>query len=401
MCQPDATQSRGRSRLREHVRQRDAGRRAEPDHRAAEADGVGEEAPVVAALPERQRGERDVVEDGRDEAEAERRPATTPPAAPRPASSRPRARALSRKTLPLTRTGTHPPVGTRQRRPTAMSASQTARPMHRQAVEPGAEVEVGDDVRGQRRDEDGDDGDHAHRGRSRTPPGASLTIGWRACCCARREHAEDQQRRNRRRCRPRRPGSGRMPAIHIMVVVVSPTTLPEPPRVGGRDDGGEVADVQPAAEERGRHRAADHRGRDVVEEARQHEHQRSASRSRPSSRRAGSEAAGAGSGSPRNDGRGARSRRAGQQVGDEHPLDGEVMDEAGQPGLAMKGRERDLVDGDDRKPMTAMRRVCRWATAMPTRTAAKRRKSTGMPATTGTEFKRSASAGRAERHDGM
>jgi hypothetical protein len=41
--------------------------------RAAEADRVGEEAPVVAALLQRQRGERDVVEHRGDEAEAERR----------------------------------------------------------------------------------------------------------------------------------------------------------------------------------------------------------------------------------------------------------------------------------------------------------------------------------------
>ena len=59
--------------LGEHVGHRHAGRRAEPDHRAAEADRVGEHAPVVAALPKRQRGERDVVEHRRDEAEAEGR----------------------------------------------------------------------------------------------------------------------------------------------------------------------------------------------------------------------------------------------------------------------------------------------------------------------------------------
>ena len=34
-----------------------------------------------------------------------------------------------------------------------------------------------------------------------------------------------------------------MPSIHIMVVVVSPTTLPEPPAFGRRDDGRQVAHV--------------------------------------------------------------------------------------------------------------------------------------------------------------
>src|SRR5687768_3894780 len=62
-----------RFRLRIHVRERYAGRGAEPDHRAAEAHRVGEQSPVVAALLERERGERNVVEHRRDEAQRERR----------------------------------------------------------------------------------------------------------------------------------------------------------------------------------------------------------------------------------------------------------------------------------------------------------------------------------------
>ena len=77
-----------RFRLRIHVGQRDAGRRAEPDHRAAEADRIGEIAPVVAALLQGERGERDVVEHRRDEAEARARSARTRAAVARPASSR-------------------------------------------------------------------------------------------------------------------------------------------------------------------------------------------------------------------------------------------------------------------------------------------------------------------------
>ena len=46
---------------------------------------------------------------------------------------------------------------------------------------------------------------------------------------------------------------GLTPSIHIMVVVVSPTTLPEPPGIGGRDDGGQVADVHLAPEHPLRH----------------------------------------------------------------------------------------------------------------------------------------------------
>src|SRR5207248_10538872 len=56
--------------LRVHVGERHPRRRAEPDHRAAEAYGVRQVAPVVAALLERERGERNVVEHRGAEAEA-------------------------------------------------------------------------------------------------------------------------------------------------------------------------------------------------------------------------------------------------------------------------------------------------------------------------------------------
>src|SRR6266496_5676921 len=51
-----------RPRFRIHVGEGHARARAEPDHRSAEAHGVGEVAPVVAALLERQSREWDVVE---------------------------------------------------------------------------------------------------------------------------------------------------------------------------------------------------------------------------------------------------------------------------------------------------------------------------------------------------
>ena len=88
------------ARLRKQVGDRDARGRAEPDHRAAEADRVGEHAPVVAALLQRELGERDVVEHGRDEARARAPWATTPPAAARPASSTPRAPATAGRSCP-------------------------------------------------------------------------------------------------------------------------------------------------------------------------------------------------------------------------------------------------------------------------------------------------------------
>ena len=50
-----------------------AGGRSEPDHRAAEADGVSEEAPVVASLVERELRQRNVVEHGGQETQTQRR----------------------------------------------------------------------------------------------------------------------------------------------------------------------------------------------------------------------------------------------------------------------------------------------------------------------------------------
>ena len=60
-------------RLGVHVGKRDAGGRPEPGHRAAEADGEGEEPPIVAALLKGKRGERDIVEHRGEKAETEGR----------------------------------------------------------------------------------------------------------------------------------------------------------------------------------------------------------------------------------------------------------------------------------------------------------------------------------------
>ena len=72
-CQPALSQRPTERASGKQVADRHARRRAEPDHRAAEADGIGEHAPVVAALLERELGQRDVVEHRRDEPEPERR----------------------------------------------------------------------------------------------------------------------------------------------------------------------------------------------------------------------------------------------------------------------------------------------------------------------------------------
>lgn len=60
-----------RSRFRVEIGNRDAGRGSKPHHRSAVAHGVGEHAPIVAALDQRQLRQRDVVEDGRCETQPE------------------------------------------------------------------------------------------------------------------------------------------------------------------------------------------------------------------------------------------------------------------------------------------------------------------------------------------
>ena len=55
------------------VGERDTGAGAKPDHRSAKAHRIGEETPIVSALLERQRSERNVVEHGGNKTQAERR----------------------------------------------------------------------------------------------------------------------------------------------------------------------------------------------------------------------------------------------------------------------------------------------------------------------------------------
>ena len=145
-----ARSSRGRSRRRRAsrvtqaltdapagtARQRDAGRRAEPDHRAAEADGVGEEAPVVAALAQARARSAGCCRTPPTRSRGRARPATTPPAAPRPASSTPHS------TRRAGRRCRDAPTAPRSSRAARNGATSSDRDPHRQAddgklVEPG------------------------------------------------------------------------------------------------------------------------------------------------------------------------------------------------------------------------------------------------------------------------
>jgi hypothetical protein len=118
------------------VGQRDAGRRTEPDHRAAEPDSVGQETPVVATLPDGQRGEGNVVE-------------TLPRQTPTPAwtATRPVAacrRASWRRTSPETAGRRCPSGGLGQQAPRGLApegGDQDGHPDrcsdHREAVQHG------------------------------------------------------------------------------------------------------------------------------------------------------------------------------------------------------------------------------------------------------------------------
>ena len=68
---PTVTQPQAdRLRFPIYVGERDTRRGAEPDHRATKPDRIGKKAPVIAALFQGERGERDVVEHRGDEPKA-------------------------------------------------------------------------------------------------------------------------------------------------------------------------------------------------------------------------------------------------------------------------------------------------------------------------------------------
>ncbi len=136
------------------------------------------------------------------------------------------------------------------------------------------------------------------------------------------------------------------PAIHIIVVVVSPTTLPAPARVRRGDDRSEIADVHLAAEHRHRHRAADHRRGDIVEEARQHEdHHEQDERAFPV---AGQEAR-----QERGNaavlevlGKQREAEQEPQQIREDHPFVQQMQPEAGESRARLEAREQKLVEDD-------------------------------------------------------
>ena len=155
-CQPCHSQQPTDLASGIHVGERHAGGRAEPDHRAAEADGVGEEAPVVAALLQAPARSAGCCRTRPRRSRARAPSATTRRAASRPASARRQVTSASRKMVPLKVSGITSQSGRRTRR------RDEQRPPTRRAPITGQRIE-------QRRDSAG--------WRSRWP--GSRRPGWR------------------------------------------------------------------------------------------------------------------------------------------------------------------------------------------------------------------------------
>ena len=255
-----------RFRLRVHVRQRYAGGRTEPDHRAAESHRIRKIAPVVAALLERERGKRDVVEDRGDEAEAER------------GLPRRRRQFLHRhqRSAHDQRKKEHAAFEcARQQRPRrpAPQRSDEDRGPHpcadeRETVRIRAELHVDDHVDDDRGEQNGRDDRDARPVDARAGGGA-LRDRRVALLLQRGGDAEDQHR-----------GAGGNEGLqHVQRVdTIDPhhggggvaDHAARAARVRCGDDRRQVADMHLAAEHRAGDGAADQRGGDVVEERRQH-----------------------------------------------------------------------------------------------------------------------------------
>ena len=105
-------------------------------------------------------------------------------------------------------------------------------------------------------------------------------IGANALLCARGRHAEDQERDGRRDVGVQDVDGRHAADPHHRRRRVADHAA-RPARIRSRDDRGEVADAHAAAEQRVRHRAADQRRGDVVEEGRTARTRSRAARSAP------------------------------------------------------------------------------------------------------------------------
>jgi hypothetical protein len=229
-------------------------------------------------------------------------------------------------------------------------AAQTARPDHRPMVQdrrgtggsPTTLATIGD------HEDEGDDSD-ASPVDAHFPAADPSGSGSRPAAAS---------RRSRRRCTSRRPAatnasrteSGLTPAIHIIVVVVSPTTLPEPPAFDAATIAGEVPDMDLPAKNARCDRAPDQRRGDVIEEGRQHE-------DHPEQDESALPVVGQ---DPRDHDRHLRilevlreereAHEQAEEVREDHPLMGKEGREAGEARALGEPGERKLVDRDGDEP---------------------------------------------------
>ena len=123
--------------------------------------------------------------------------------------------------------------------------------------------------------------------------------------------------------------------------------------VGGRDDRGEIADMDFALKYVPGHRAADQCRRDIVEEARQHEHQHQQHKAAlPVVRKQRRHLVGHAAllEMPRQQ---RKPHQQQEQIGQNDPLMLHVQAEAGEAGAGFEAGEGQLVDDDGRKTVSA------------------------------------------------
>ena len=195
------------------------------------------------------------------------------------------------------------PVGLPQRR-REKNDDPDRETKHRNDIQQRRENKVCRDIGG---DGDGEDGCHDNQRRQSkcSPLGASCMIGEKRCCCIAAGMPKIQEGREAATYASNTL-SGLMPSIHIIVVVVSPTTLPDAAGIRGRDDRRKIADMNFAPEHVPRHRAADQCGRDIVEKARRARRRRPTARGRLSNRWAATPASHPARGCVRNAAKAAR-----------------------------------------------------------------------------------------------
>ena len=252
----------------------------------------------------------------------------------------------SRKIVPLKVSGITFQSGARRPAVRRMTA-QTAIPRTGSGIEKRREFQVGDDVRRQRGDENG--GDDEHPRRVDLQAFRRIFLDRRvALLLDRRRHGEDQHRDDGRdiglhdaeRADARDPHHRRGGVADDAAGAAG---------IRGCDDRREIADVNLALEHVPRNGAADQRGGDVVEEARQHEHQDQQHDAAPPVVRQQCRHRIRNPALLEMPGQQRKSHQQQEQVAERDPLMRHVVAEAAEAGAVFEAGEDELVDDDDGK----------------------------------------------------